>query len=134
MSKTIETVQRIYQAFGSGDVAAILEHIAPDVAWEYGWAETPIPWLVPGRGREHVASFFGVVGRELEFHRFEVNHLLGGDKVVVALVSLEVAVRSTGKRIVETDEPHIWHFDERGQVCKFRHAADTLQHARALEA
>jgi ketosteroid isomerase-like protein len=28
------TVQGIYQAFGSGDVPAILERLAEDVAWE----------------------------------------------------------------------------------------------------
>jgi hypothetical protein len=133
MTKPIETVQRIYELFGRGDVPAILEHIAPDVVWEYGWSESPVPWLAPGRGREHVARFFGVVGGQLEFHRFEVNHLVAGERVVVALLGLEATVRATGKRIVERDEAHIWHFDDQGRVGRFRHAADTHQHVLALE-
>ena len=31
---TVETVQRIYEAFGAGDVPAMLELLADDVEWE----------------------------------------------------------------------------------------------------
>ena len=127
-----ETVGAIYQAFGRGDVPAILEHVAEDVQWEYAWGESPIPWLAPGRGREHVGRFFSVLMEQLSFNRFEVNHVLGGDGVVVALVGLDATVRATGQHIVETDEPHVWHFDEAGRVRKFRHAADTHQQLEAL--
>jgi uncharacterized protein len=133
LGTNIQTVQKIYEAFGRGDVPAILELVSPNVEWEYAWSESPVPWLAPGKGRDHVASFFGVVAKELEFQSFKVNHLLEGDGVVVALASLEAIVKRTKKKLIEIDEAHIWHFDERGQVKKFRHGADTLQHARALE-
>lgn len=133
MTDLTRKVQIIYQAFGRGDVPAILEDVSPDVEWEYGWKSSPIPWLVPRRGREHALSFFQTVGAQLEFHSFAVNHVLGGDRIVVGLVSLEATVKATGKRIVETDEAHIWHFDEKGQVAKFRHAADTYGHFVALQ-
>lgn len=51
---------------------------------------------------------------------------------MVALFDLEVTVKDTGKRIVEQGEAHIWHFDDSGMVIRFRHCADTLQHAMAL--
>lgn len=41
-------------------------------------------------------------------------------------------VRKTGRRIVEREEPHVWHFDAGGKVARFRHAADTLQQHRAF--
>ena len=56
--KTIDTVKRIYEAFGRGDVPAILEHVAEDVDWEYGAVDAGVPWLQRRRGREGVASFF----------------------------------------------------------------------------
>lgn len=133
MGDTRETVKAIYEAFGRGDAPAILEHIAEDVQWEYAWTASPIPWLEPGRGRDHVARFFGMLADQLEFNRFEVNHVLSGDGVVVALVSLDATVRATGKHIVETDEAHIWHFNSSGLIHKFRHAADTYQHVLALQ-
>jgi ketosteroid isomerase-like protein len=133
MTDITRKVQGIYEAFGKGDVPAILEQVSADVEWEYGWKSSPIPWLAPGRGRDHVASFFATVGAQLQFEKFGVNQLLTADRLVVALVSLEAAVKATGKRIVEIDEVHVWRFDERGQVSRFRHAADTYGQYLALQ-
>jgi hypothetical protein len=58
---------------------------------------------------------------------------MSSDGVVVALVSLDATVNSTGKHIVETDEAHIWYFDPSGKVRRFRHAADTHQQVQALQ-
>ena len=44
------------------------------------------------------------------------------------LIDLEGTVRSTKLRVVEEDEVHIWHFDPKGKVSRFRHRADTFQH------
>jgi hypothetical protein len=40
-------------------------------------------------------------------------------------------VRATGRRIVEEDEVHLWHFNAEGHVQRFRHRADTHQHQTA---
>lgn len=127
----IQTVQRIYQAFGQGDVPTILGTLAPDVEWER-WARVPaVPWLQPRRGPEGVAAFFGAVAEHLEFLDFQVTDLLDGGDVVVALITLRCRHRHTGQEIVEHDEPHIWRFDAAGRVERFRHAADTAQHEAA---
>jgi ketosteroid isomerase-like protein len=130
----LDTVRAIYGAFGRGDVATILEHVSEDVAWEFAYAsDIPIPWLVPGRGRAHVGNFFRLAAEHLDFKRFEVPHLLADGNLVVALASLEAVVKSTGKTLREEQEAHVWHFDSHGKVIRFRHAADTLQHWRALQ-
>ena len=36
----VDTAQQIYQAFGRGDVPAILERLADNVEWEYGLNST----------------------------------------------------------------------------------------------
>jgi ketosteroid isomerase-like protein len=131
MTNLIETVQSIYGAFGRGDVATILGHIADDVDWEYGVIAHEVPWLQHRTGHPGVGAFFEAVGRELEFKRFAVNAVLGSERLVVALIDLECVVRRTGATLVERDEAHIWHFDAAGKVARFRHAADTAQHARA---
>lgn len=131
MKTNAETVQMIYAAFGRGDVPAILEIMSDDVDWEYGGASTDVPWLQPGRGRAAVGRFFEAVGANLEFKAFTVNDILEGPNVVVGLVSLEAIVKGTGRTLREIDEAHIWRFDDRGRVAKFRHAADSHAHVLA---
>ena len=126
------TVQQIYQAFGRGDIPAIIETLAEDVEWEHDALDHGIPWLVPGRGKSHVLSFFGVVQKELDISQFDVRSILAGENQVVAVIAIEATVRSTGKRYRDF-ELHLWTFDERGKVVKFRHIVDTHQHWLALQ-
>jgi ketosteroid isomerase-like protein len=129
----IDTVQAVYDAFLRGELPD-LSMFTPDVEWEYGWESSPIPWLKPGRGPEHVASFFASLAENLEFKSFQVNQLLEAPGVVVALCSLECVVKSTGKVLREVDEPHVWRFNDEGQCYRFRHAANTLHHYETLQA
>lgn len=131
MLKLVETCQAIYAAFGRGDVPAILEHLADDVDWEYQPVAHDVPWLQPRRGRAGVGAFFQTVAEELEFDAFTVKTFLEGPGVVAVLVDLTATVKKTGRTIREVDEVHLWHFDERGRVVRFKHAADTAQHERA---
>jgi hypothetical protein len=128
----VETVQHIYAAFGRGDVPAILACLAGDVEWEYDTAPNPVPWLQPLRGRNQVPRFFDTLMTQVEFQRFVPKQVLGEGSLVVGIVDLDATVRATGKRVVEVDEVHLFHFDAQGQVARFRHRADTWQHAMAL--
>ena len=127
-----ETVQQLYAAFGRGDVPAILEHLAPDVEWEYDASPTEVPWLQPRKGRDGAAEFFASL-ENLEFHRFEPKLFLEEGSTVVVLIDLDVTVRKTGIRAQEIDEAHIWHFGDDGLVARFRHRADTLKQLRAWQ-
>lgn len=128
----IETVQQIYAAFGRGDVSAIQAMLADDVAWEYGDYPNAVPWLQTLHGRERVPAFFAALGG-VELTRFEPKKLFGDADCVVAVIDAAFTVKATGKKVVETDEVHVWHFDARGQVSRFRHRVDTLQHVAALK-
>ncbi|GAB4042202.1 MAG: hypothetical protein Fur0014_14270 [Rubrivivax sp.] len=129
----VERVQRIYAAFGQGDVPFILSCLAPDVLWEYGTPPNPIPWLQPLQGRDAVLRFFEVLHAQVEFQVFRPTQFFGDGLTVVDLVDLEFTVRATGKRVIEVDEAHIWRFDEQGLVQRFRHRADTWLTAQALK-
>ncbi len=128
----LETVQRIYQAFGRGDVPAMLGELAETIEWEHdaaSFGEYGVPWLHPGRGRKHVAGFLEAL-TALEFHAFTPVSLLAGDNQVVAIISLEATVKATGKRFTEY-EAHLWTFGADGLVSRFRHFVDTAKHIRA---
>jgi ketosteroid isomerase-like protein len=126
-----QTVQGIYAAFGRGDIPAILERLAPDVEWEYGTTGHGVPWLQPRRGREQVVGFFQALAELLEFKRFAPTAVIEGPGIVVALIDLEAVVKATGRSFAETDEAHIWRFDDAGRVRRFKHGVDTHQHVLA---
>jgi hypothetical protein len=127
----LQTIQEIYEAFGRGDVPAILSKLSEDVDWEYGAGASEIPLIQRRRGREGAAAFFASLDA-IQIHHFALKAVLDGGAVVVALIDIEYTVKATGKRVVEEDEAHIWHFDEQGRVARFRHRIDTLQHTLAF--
>lgn len=128
-----EAVQQIYEAFGRGDVPAVLEHLADDVEWEYGPASADVPWLKPRRGRTAVAGFFESLDA-LEMTKFQVKHVLEQGNVVVSLLDVEATVSATGRSFAEEDEVHIWYFNDEGKVQRFRHQVDSYQHWAAAHA
>jgi uncharacterized protein len=129
----VETVRSVYDNFSKQNIPAILECLADDVDWDYAYPDSPIPWLTARRGRAGAGEFFQSLAA-LDMKRFEVRSVVADGSLVIAIVSLDAVVRATGKHIVETDEVHLWHFDGRGRVVRFRHVVDTLQHANALKA
>jgi uncharacterized protein len=129
----IETVETMYAAFGRGDVPTILSCLAEDVEWEYGSHGAPLPWLQPLRGRNQVPHFFQALQQGIEITRFVPTHIMGKDRVVVALIDLTFTVKASGRSLEEPDEAHIWHFNDKGQVQRFRHRIDTWACVQAMQ-
>jgi uncharacterized protein len=132
MHDSIKTVQTIYDAFGRGDIPAILEQLAEDVRWE-AWSDNhaqaaDVPWLRPLVGREAVLQFFGVVGG-FQFHDFQVRSLMAGGNQVAADLLVDATVPS-GVRM-QDEEMHLWTLDDSGKVSRFRHYVDTAKHIAA---
>lgn len=128
----LKTVQEVYEAFGKGDVPAIIDKLDAQVDWEYDTSPSSIPWLQPLKGAQNVVKFFESLG-EIEIQVFNVKEILEQGKLVVAVLDLEAKVKRTGKVVKETDEIHIWRFNDAGKVATFRHRADTLKHLKAWE-
>jgi ketosteroid isomerase-like protein len=126
------TVQGIYQAFGSGDVPAILDRLAEDVAWEQ-WADNSaqragVPWAAARHGREGAAEFFGVVGG-LEIADFQILSMMASEDQVAVEVLIEVTTPEGGH--YRDEELHLWTFDADGKVKRMRHYVDTAKHIEA---
>src|SRR5262247_2406866 len=100
MADNLNTVKQIYQAFGRGDVPAILDCLAEDVAWEH-WADNSavkagVPWLQSRRGRAGAAEFFEYVRTHMNVLQFEVLSIMGSGAQVAAEFVIEVKIPSTG--------------------------------------
>jgi ketosteroid isomerase-like protein len=131
----IETIKQIYEAFGRGDIPAILEKLAEDVRWEE-WStgnsaqERDVPYMRPRRGREAVGGFFQDVQDDFELNSFSPLAFLEGDDRVAVLIEVDLTVKSTGKRL-QDQEIHLWEFAPDGKAVSHRHFLDT---AKAIEA
>ena len=90
-------------------------------------ADTGVPWLRSGIGRESAQRFFASLAG-VEFHNFDPRVLLEHDDAVVALIDVSFTVNDTGVMVSEEDEVHIWTFDTDGKVSRFCHKLDTYQH------
>jgi uncharacterized protein len=123
----IPSVQAMYAAFGAGDIAGVLSHLADDVDWEYAMTDVGIPWYARRHGRDQVPGFFQAL-QVFEFRRFDPHTLMESGPVVVSLIDIELFHKPTGRSIVEPDEVHIWRFGADGKVKRFGHKADTHQH------
>jgi ketosteroid isomerase-like protein len=132
----LPTVQALYQAFGTGDVATFLSHLADDVQWEQ-WpdnraVEAGVPWLQPYSGRDAVMGFFAAAG-QMEIVDLQIlNMMEGGDEVAVSFV-LEAKLPQCGGRSYRDEEIHLWTFNANGKVARLRHYVDTAKHIAAFQ-
>ncbi len=134
----VATVTEIYEAFGRGDIPAILDRLAPDVAWDVldipsAAQDADVPWLRPIRGRDNVPSFFAALGEHMEFHDFQVRGMVASGDTVVAEIALDISSKADGTRLW-TDEAHVWTFAADGRVASYRHYADTARHIELAKA
>jgi uncharacterized protein len=131
----VGTMQQIYEAFGRGDIPAILERLAEDVRWEQ-WPtgnaaqERDVPYMRGRSGREAAAGFFEDIQKDFELNSLNPHAFLEGDDRVAVLIEVDLTVRSTGKRLTD-EEIHLWEFGRDGELTGFRHFLDT---AKAIEA
>ena len=128
------TVTELYDAFGRGDVPAVLARLADDVAWEDwrdNWAQRAgIPTMARRTGPAEVAGFFAINGT-WTLHEFTVLDVIGDGRQVVAEVRAEFTMPNGGRWADE--ELHLWTFDESGRVVRFRHYLDTAKHIAAAQ-
>lgn len=94
--ENIHIVKSIFEAFGRGDIPALLTFVAEDVHWELPGPEV-VPFCGARRGHEGVAEFFRRIGENLEFERFEVHDFIAQADKVVVLGGERARVKSTGK-------------------------------------
>ena len=128
------TIADVYVAFGRGDVPAILDRLAADVAWEE-WSDNfaqraGVPHLTARRGPADVAGFFGVLG-SYTVEDFAVLDIIGTGHQVVAEVRATFAIPGGGR--FTDEEIHLWTFDADGLVTRFRHYCDTAKHIAVSE-
>jgi ketosteroid isomerase-like protein len=121
----IKTIQAIYEAFGRGDIATILEGVTDEVDWAAEAASGPAPWYGVRHGRSEVAAFFEQFGSTMEVREFTPVSFAANDTEVHTLVRFRAVSRSTGKE-VDQNLHHYFRF-QGGKIEYYRGSEDTAQ-------
>lgn len=126
----IETIQRVYEAFGRGDVGAILENLTDDVDWASECSPGVAPWHGIRHGKREVQGFFEALGATAEVVEFTPLSFAANDTDVMVTIDFEMKMRSTGRSGAMTLH-HWWRLRD-GKICHYRGTEDTALTAALL--
>ena len=126
----VKTIQAVYEAFGRGDLPAILDTLTDDVDWASDASSTEVPWWGVRHGKDAVTDFFVQLAGATELQEFTTLELIGEGDVVLTVVRYRVKSRSTG-RDAEMLLHHYWKFRD-GKIAYYRGGEDTLLTLRTV--
>ena len=127
----IKTIMGVYEAFGRGDVAAILDTVTSDVDWAAEADPAVAPWHGVRHGQGAVAAFFADFGATMEVEEFTPVSIAANDTDVLSVVRFRARSRATGK----TAAMQLHHFFKvrDGKIAYYRGTEDTAQTAAVLQ-
>jgi ketosteroid isomerase-like protein len=111
------TVQKVYEAFGRQDVAAILSAVAEEVDWEFVGSPN-LPYAGRRRNKKEVADFFAAIPRADNIHVFEPREFIEGGEHVTVLGFERSTALDTGKPF-ETEWIHLFTV-KNGKITRWR--------------
>jgi len=126
----IKMIQSIYEAFGRGDVGAILDGVTDDVDWASDTSSTVAPWYGVRHGKAGVASFFEAFGSTMEVDEFTPFTFGANEDSVFTVVRFRGKSRSTQKAVV-MNLHHYFRFRD-GKIVYYRGTEDSAQTEAAL--
>ena len=108
--QNIETARQLYEAFGRGDVQAILDRVTDDVDWSTDAAIASAPWYGPRHGKDGVVSFFEAIGKTGPVTEFTpLAYASNDDGDVMVFIRYAFTVTATGKHVA-MNMHHYWKF------------------------
>lgn len=119
----VRVVQEAYEAFGRGDLPAVLDRLTEDIEWLVPGPSGITPVIGRFRGKEEVARFFKSLGEEQEILEFAPQEFIAQGDTVVALGRFKARVKATG-RTLEYDWAMAFTL-RGGRISRFREYFDT---------
>jgi uncharacterized protein len=126
----ITTVQAIYEAFGRGDIDAILEQLTDDVDWASEAESDIAPWHGVRRGKDQVPSFFEALAASIDVTEFTPLTFASNETDVLVVIRFGFTVRENGNS-GSMDIHHWWRFRD-AKVCFYRGTEHTALTAALL--
>ena len=122
----IETVQGAYEAFGRGDIPAVLAAFDPQIEWREAEGNPYQPSGDPWKGPDAIVeNLFMKLGAEWEGFTVTPHAIYEAGEVVVAECRYNGTYNATGKSI-DAQFCHIWKLSD-GKITSFQQYGDTAQ-------
>ncbi len=129
--QNIEVIRRGYEAFGRGDIDALLKEFDENVEWI---TPGPSDLATAGtrRGHAQVREFFNALDEVYDIQRFEPKTFLAQDDLVVVLGEDTARIKATDK-VIDEDWVHTFTV-KNGKVVRFQEYLDTASTVAELHA
>lgn len=119
----IKLIRTAYEAFGRGDIPAVLDMLHDDCEWGVDATGHPAPYYGVRHNKGEVLAFFQELGSMFEVEQFEPIAMAGDGDDVLAVVTYGIKSRATGKSGTMNIYHHFKVVD--GTVRYFRGSEDT---------
>jgi ketosteroid isomerase-like protein len=119
----IKLIKTAYEAFGRGDIPAVLELISDDCDWGVEASGKIAPYYGTRHGTSEILAFFQELGSTFHVERFEPTAMAGDGDDVLAVVAYGIRSTATGKSATMNIHHHFKVVG--GKVTYFRGSEDT---------
>jgi ketosteroid isomerase-like protein len=126
----IAAVDRLYAAYGQGNIDGVLAELTDDVDWAAEAASRALPWYGEFRGKAAVPGFFAAIHDNLDVSEFTIVGHTSNERDVVTTVHWTYTVKRTGKS-ASMYMQHWFRFDG-AKIAFFRGSEDSAQSIAAF--
>ena len=128
--QSLDVVKGVYEAFGRGDVPAVLGAMADDIEWHEAEG---MPYGGVYNGGEAVAkNVFGPITQDISDFAVKPEEFIASGDAVAAVVRYTGTGQATGKQL---DLPAVHVFNVRdGKIAQFRQFIDTAKFLEVVPA
>lgn len=121
-------IQKVYAAFGAGDIQTILDNLASDVKWTLE-GPSSIPFAGTKIGPGQVREFFQTLASTQDKSQLSITDWIAQGDNVATLGRYSCVVKATGKPI-DCAVAHVFTI-RGGKIARFLDFVDTAQFADA---
>jgi ketosteroid isomerase-like protein len=121
-SQSVEVVNKMFQAFGTGNMKALKLTLSDSTIWNY-YGSKLIPYSGTYKGKDEVVKFIGNIFSSVDILDFKVEQIISNGKTVVVLGSETQKVKKNGK-ILEQKWVQVYTV-EHGLISKMEEFANT---------
>ncbi len=121
-SQEVEVVNKMLQAFGTGNMEALKLTLSDSTVWNYN-GSTLIPYSGTYKGKDEVVKFIGNIVSNVDILDFKVEQIIATGKTVVVLGSEKQKVKKNGK-ILDQKWVQVYTV-ENGLITKMEEFANT---------
>jgi uncharacterized protein len=129
--QNVTLVQKMFEAFGRGDVDTILDNCAADCEFYFPGPAT-IPYAGRKKGREEIRGYFSAILGTQSVTELRIDRFVAQGDTVVGIGEYTAVVNSTGKMI---ESPVVFTFEvQDGRVRRHMLVVDTAAVAASYTA